>query len=174
MLNEGITNYPTIWDHIGAGKPGTMFTSGGSSLGWNGGAAIGMKLARPDKTVVVLSGDGSYMFRSHRRSTGWRAATGRRFCKSSSTIAAGRRPSSRPWPVHPDGFASRARTRDELSIRRRILGIAAAAGGAHAEVDASGRKRWSAALERALRAVREEGRRGCHRCPVAALMEEST
>ena len=43
-------------------KPLTYFASGGGSLGWNGGAAIGMKLAAPDKTFVALTGDGSYMF----------------------------------------------------------------------------------------------------------------
>ena len=30
-------------------RPGTMFASGGGSLGWNGGAAIGMKLAAPER-----------------------------------------------------------------------------------------------------------------------------
>ncbi len=61
-LNEGITNYPAISDHMAREKPGTMFASGGGSLGWTGGAAIGMKLAAPDKTIVALTGDGSYMF----------------------------------------------------------------------------------------------------------------
>ena len=45
ILNEGITNYSAINNHIGCTKPGTRFTSGASSLGWNGGASIGMKLA---------------------------------------------------------------------------------------------------------------------------------
>ncbi len=62
MLNEGITNYPAICDHMARERPGTMFASGGGSLGWSGGAAIGMKLAAPEKTFVVMSGDGSYMF----------------------------------------------------------------------------------------------------------------
>src|SRR5262249_34865371 len=62
VLNEGITNYPAICDHIAKRTPGTFFTSGGGSLGWNGGAAIGMKLAAPQRTVVALTGDGSYLF----------------------------------------------------------------------------------------------------------------
>lgn len=62
ILNEGITNYGVITDHIGATKPGSYFTSGAGSLGWNGGAAIGIKLAHPDKTVISLTGDGSYLF----------------------------------------------------------------------------------------------------------------
>ncbi len=47
VLNEGITNYPAICDHIARTRPARIFTSGGGSLGWNGGAAIGMKLAAP-------------------------------------------------------------------------------------------------------------------------------
>src|SRR5205085_9408076 len=62
ILNEGITNYTAINNHCGANKPQTRFTSGASSLGWGGGAAIGMKLAQPDKDFVLLTGDGSYMF----------------------------------------------------------------------------------------------------------------
>jgi acetolactate synthase-1/2/3 large subunit len=38
VVSEGITNYPTICDHMAREKPGTLFTSGGGSLGWNGGA----------------------------------------------------------------------------------------------------------------------------------------
>ncbi len=36
-----------IIDHLRLTRPGAMFVSGGGSLGWNGGAAIGAKLARP-------------------------------------------------------------------------------------------------------------------------------
>lgn len=43
-------------------KPGTIFTGGGASLGWGPGAALGAKIAQPDRTVVSLAGDGAYMF----------------------------------------------------------------------------------------------------------------
>ena len=62
ILNEGITNYGAITTHIAAYKPGSYYSSGAGSLGWNGGAAIGAKLANPDKTVISLTGDGSYLF----------------------------------------------------------------------------------------------------------------
>jgi acetolactate synthase I/II/III large subunit len=52
ILSEGITSYPAISDHIGRTRPLTYFASGGGSLGWNGGAAVGMKLAAPEKTFV--------------------------------------------------------------------------------------------------------------------------
>ena len=45
VISEGITHYHTIVDHLGMTRPGSLFTSGGGSLGWHGGAAIGAKLA---------------------------------------------------------------------------------------------------------------------------------
>lgn len=62
ILNEAITNYENVCKHLGRSVPGTYFASGASSLGWNGGAAIGVKLAAPEKTVISLTGDGTYMF----------------------------------------------------------------------------------------------------------------
>ena len=101
VLNEGITNYPAICDHMAREKPDTIFASGGGSLGWNGGAAIGMKLAAPDKTLVVLTGDGSYMF-STPSTVHWMARRYQRpSCRSSITTAAGRRRNSRRSPSIP-------------------------------------------------------------------------
>ena len=62
ILNEGISNYGVISNHIELNTPGSYYGSGAGSLGWNGGAAIGMKLAKPDKTIISLTGDGSYYF----------------------------------------------------------------------------------------------------------------
>ena len=81
IVNEGITNYPAICDHMAREQPGGMFTSGGGSLGWNGGAAIGMKLAHPDKTFVALTGDGSICSPPRRPSIGWRGTIKRRSCR---------------------------------------------------------------------------------------------
>jgi acetolactate synthase-1/2/3 large subunit len=50
--------------HLASGGPGTYFSSGGASLGWAPGAAIGMKLARPDDFVIALCGDGVFNFSS--------------------------------------------------------------------------------------------------------------
>ncbi|WML52287.1 thiamine pyrophosphate-requiring protein [Neobacillus sp. PS3-12] len=62
ILDETITNTMTVAKHLPRSKEGTMFGSGGTSLGWNGGAAVGIMLADPSKTVVTLTGDGSYLF----------------------------------------------------------------------------------------------------------------
>ncbi|MEM2104266.1 MAG: thiamine pyrophosphate-requiring protein [Candidatus Bathyarchaeia archaeon] len=43
--------------------PGTYFANPPSAcLGWGLGAALGAKLAAPDRTVIVCMGDGSYMY----------------------------------------------------------------------------------------------------------------
>lgn len=62
ILDETITNTMTVCKHLPRSKPATYFTSGGTSLGWNGGAAVGMKLAHPEKQIVTLTGDGTYLF----------------------------------------------------------------------------------------------------------------
>jgi acetolactate synthase-1/2/3 large subunit len=62
ILNEAISGSGAVYNHIPRNKPGTMFGSGGSSLGWACGAAFGIKLACPEKEVVALVGDGTYIF----------------------------------------------------------------------------------------------------------------
>jgi acetolactate synthase-1/2/3 large subunit len=50
---------------FGFEHPGTYFgTPAPGVLGWGLGAALGAKLASPDKTVIACIGDGSYMFGS--------------------------------------------------------------------------------------------------------------
>jgi acetolactate synthase-1/2/3 large subunit len=42
--------------------PGTYFSSGSSTGGWGPGAALGAKIARPDRDVVLTVGDGFFFF----------------------------------------------------------------------------------------------------------------
>jgi acetolactate synthase-1/2/3 large subunit len=72
VLNEGITNSDAVFRHLPRRLPGSLYSSGGSSLGWAGAAAVGVKLARPDATVVSIVGDGTYFF-SIPSSTYWMA-----------------------------------------------------------------------------------------------------
>jgi thiamine pyrophosphate-dependent acetolactate synthase large subunit-like protein len=60
VLSEDITSYPAISDHIGRTQPGTLFTSGGGSLGWNGGAAaaaggaFALKVSHPTEIEAAI------------------------------------------------------------------------------------------------------------------------
>ena len=158
ILNEGITNYPAICDHMARERPGTMFASGGGSLGWTGGAAIGMKLAAPGKTFVALTGDGSYMF-SAPSAVHWMA---RRYRTPFLQIIYNNRgwnaPKFSALAVHPDGFASRAKDLDlSFDPPPDYSGIAAAAGGAYARV-VKRPQDVEAAVAEGLRVVLEESR----------------
>ena len=158
FINESISNYQTVYNHLRLNRPGAILTSGGGSLGWNGGAAIGAKLAAPDKTIIALCGDGSFMF-SVPSSVHWMA---RRYETPFLTLIFNNRgwksPKLSALAVHPSGFAARA---NDLGTSFEpppdYCGIAAASGGAWGrqlrdpdEVDE--------AISEALRVVREEGR----------------
>jgi acetolactate synthase-1/2/3 large subunit len=55
--------YPLRPDHCAREKPGTLFALGpAGGLGWGFGAALGARLAAPDKFIVATLGDGAYMF----------------------------------------------------------------------------------------------------------------
>jgi acetolactate synthase I/II/III large subunit len=158
IVNEGITNYSAINNHIGCTQPRTRFTSGASSLGWNGGASVGMKLACPDKTVVCLTGDGSYMF-SVPSTVHWMA---RKYQTPFLTVIYNNRgwraPKFSMLAVHPDGYASKAQDIDvAFDPPPDYSGIAAAAGGAFARIVKKVDEVESAVAE-ALNVVREEKR----------------
>jgi len=158
VVNEGISNYQTIFDHLAVSEPGAMFTSGGGSLGWNGGAAVGAKLAHPGKTVIALCGDGSYMF-SVPSSVHWMA---RRYSTPFLTViynnGGWKSPRLSTLAVHPAGYASRAADLDMgFQPQADYGGIAAAAGGAFPRVveDVADLEK---ALDECFHAVEVEGR----------------
>jgi acetolactate synthase-1/2/3 large subunit len=62
VINEGIRNSLPIMNQIPRTRPQTMFGNGGSGLGFSGGMALGVKLARPNRRVVQIVGDGSFHF----------------------------------------------------------------------------------------------------------------
>ena len=158
FLNEGISNYHTVFNHLRLAEAGSIFASGGGSLGWNGGAAFGVKLARPDKTVIALTGDGSYMF-SAPSSVHWMARQyGAPFLQIIFNNRGWKSPKLSALAVHPAGYASRAESLDmAFDPPPDYAGIAVAAGGALGlTVKEPGE--LDNALRAALRAVREEGR----------------
>lgn len=158
VLSEGVTNFHVISNHARRTKPGTLMTSGGGSLGWNGGAAVGVKLACPDKLVTTITGDGTYMF-SIPSTVHWMAKRYKTpFLQVVLNNGGWRAPRFSAIGVHPQGLASQG---DDIGTSFEpppdYAGIAAAAGGAHAE-RISRAEEVVPAIERALRAVREEGR----------------
>jgi acetolactate synthase-1/2/3 large subunit len=131
VLNEGISHYHTVNEHIHANAPGSVITSGGGSLGWYAGAALGVKLAGPERTVVSLVGDGTYLF-GVPASAQWVA---RRYQLPSLTVIYDNRgwksPKLSTLGVHPHGVAAE---HDDFGIsfdpEADLPGIAAAASGA--------------------------------------------
>jgi acetolactate synthase-1/2/3 large subunit len=158
VLNEGITNYHVISDHIAKTVAGTMFTSGSSSLGWNGGAAIGAKLANPAANVVALTGDGSYLF-SQPSTVHWMARKYRTpFLQIVYNNRGWKAPKFSALAVHPNGYASRAADIDvSFDPPPDYAGIAVAAGGALGRTIRHPRE-VEPAIAEALRAVRDEQR----------------
>jgi acetolactate synthase-1/2/3 large subunit len=158
IVLEGISNYQTIINHLALTRPGSLFTSGGGSLGWHGGAAIGAKLACPERMVIALCGDGSYMF-SVPSSVHWMA---RRYGTPFLTIiynnGGWKSPKLSTLAVHPDGFASRASELDmSFEPQADYSAIAAAAGGALAAT-VEHLDELDDAFNRCLHAVRIEKR----------------
>ncbi|MFT5390703.1 MAG: acetolactate synthase-1/2/3 large subunit [Gammaproteobacteria bacterium] len=133
VLDETITSSPMVRKHIPRRCPGGYFQSGGSSLGWHGGAAIGAKLAAPERDVVALVGDGTYLF-SVPSAVHWIA---RRYQTPFLTViynnGGWNATKQNVLKLHPDGMA--ARNDDywvNLQNESDLPAIAAAAGGAYA------------------------------------------
>jgi acetolactate synthase I/II/III large subunit len=58
-----VNEYPLLSRYAAFPQPRSYFgTPAGGGLGWGMGAAIGMKLAAPERTVIAALGDGAYMF----------------------------------------------------------------------------------------------------------------
>jgi acetolactate synthase I/II/III large subunit len=134
VLTEAITNYQVVADHLRPARPGSYLGSGGGSLGWAAGGAVGAKLASsPERTVVSLVGDGSYLF-GVPASAQWVA---RRYHAPSLTVIYDNRGWAAPrfstLRVHPSGAAAAADDfHASFDPEADLPGIAAAAGGAYA------------------------------------------
>ena len=72
LIDQCVTNGGNVDTNIPSDEPGTLYQSGGSSLGWRLGSVMGTKLTRPESTVVAAVGDGSFIY-GHLTSTLWAA-----------------------------------------------------------------------------------------------------
>jgi acetolactate synthase-1/2/3 large subunit len=62
VVNEAIRNMGAVQDHIERTRPRTYIGLAGAGLGFSGGMALGARLARPERRVVQVVGDGGYHF----------------------------------------------------------------------------------------------------------------
>jgi acetolactate synthase-1/2/3 large subunit len=133
VLSEAVTNFQVVAEHMRLNKPGSLIGAGGGGLGWSGGGAVGAKLAAPERTVVCLVGDGTYLF-GVPSSVHWVA---RRYGTPTLTVIYDNRgwraPKQSTLGVHPSGAAH---ANDDFNVSLEpeadLPGIAAAAGGAFA------------------------------------------
>jgi acetolactate synthase-1/2/3 large subunit len=135
VMTESITNYDVVSKHLPRNIPGTLFGSGASSLGWHGGAAIGAKLAAPEKMIINLTGDGSYIF-SNPTPVHW---ISRKYNVPFLTVIYNNHgwgaPRMSTLGVHPNGIASQT---DQFWVNfdpvSDLSKVAEAAGGAFAQI----------------------------------------
>jgi acetolactate synthase-1/2/3 large subunit len=58
-----VNEYPLMLPHCAFNRPGCYFgSSSASGLGWGFGAALGAKLAAPERLVIATLGDGAFLF----------------------------------------------------------------------------------------------------------------
>ena len=62
VINEAIRNSPAVLQQIPRTQPMSFLGGAGGGLGYSGGMALGVKLARPHDRVVHIEGDGGFHF----------------------------------------------------------------------------------------------------------------
>jgi benzoylformate decarboxylase len=60
VVNDAVTGASVVLDTLSLHAPDGYHASTGGSLGWGVGAALGVKLAQPDRPVVSIIGDGAF------------------------------------------------------------------------------------------------------------------
>ncbi len=154
-----VNEYPILLEEMTVGQPMRYFAnppSGG--LGWGMGAALGAKLAAPDKTVICTLGDGAYMFGNptpgHFVGEAMRLPVLYVIFNNARWAAVHRSTLS----IYPKGYASKMAEPAFATLEPspRFEHIVQASGG-HGERVADP-KELMPALQRAMKAVREEKR----------------
>jgi acetolactate synthase-1/2/3 large subunit len=62
IVNQTISPSTIVFHQLHLDKPGTLLSCAGGCIGWAPGAALGVKLAKPEKTVISLMGDGAFIY----------------------------------------------------------------------------------------------------------------
>jgi acetolactate synthase-1/2/3 large subunit len=154
-----VNEYDLVPTQVEFTTPGTIFgSSPASGLGWGLGAALGARLAAPDKLVIATLGDGSYMFGNptpcHFVSQAQNLPTltvifNNRVWNAVRRASQGMYPNG--WAVKTNNFPL-----SELQPSPHFEVLVTASGGYGERVEHA--SEVQPALQRALKAVREEGR----------------
>jgi acetolactate synthase-1/2/3 large subunit len=62
VVEEAVTNSGLVYQNVVRTNPGTIAGAFAPGLGWALGGAIGVKLAHPERRVISICGDGSFLF----------------------------------------------------------------------------------------------------------------
>ena len=62
IVSEAVSSTNHLLKAMAFNEPGSFFSLAGGALGWGIGGALGVKLARPDRHVVGILGDGAAMY----------------------------------------------------------------------------------------------------------------
>jgi len=154
-----VNEYPTVLEEMVIKEPGRYFgnpSAGG--LGWGMGAALGAKLATPDRTVICAVGDGAYMFGNptavHYVSEAMRLPVLFVIANNARWAAVHRSTLS----TYPAGFAAKEKEPPFATLEPspRFEHVVQASGGHGERVTEP--KQLMPALEKALKVVKEEKR----------------
>jgi acetolactate synthase-1/2/3 large subunit len=154
-----VNEYPIVLEEMTIREPGRYFgNASAGGLGWGMGAALGAKLAAPEKTVICAIGDGAYMFgnptAAHYVSEAMRLPVLFVIANNARWAAVHRSTLS----TYPKGHASQMRQPPFATLEPspRFEHVVQASGGHGESVTEPGE--LVPALERALRVVRDEKR----------------
>jgi acetolactate synthase-1/2/3 large subunit len=154
-----VNEYPIVLEEMTIREPGRYFgNASAGGLGWGMGAALGAKLASPDRTVICALGDGAYMFgnptAAHYVSEAMRLPALFVIANNARWAAVHRSTLS----TYPTGFASETKQPPFATLEPspRFEHVVQASGG-HGERVTEPRALLPA-LERALKVVKEEKR----------------
>jgi acetolactate synthase-1/2/3 large subunit len=154
-----INEYTLHLEYCGFEAPDLYFgSSSASGLGWGPGAALGAKLARPDRQVIAVVGDGAYLFSNpaavHHASALHELPV--LFVVMNNGMWGAVERSTRA--MYPDGRAMRSNEATFVQLHKlpAFERICEAAGGYGERVEDPGQ--LPAALDRALAVVRNERR----------------
>jgi acetolactate synthase-1/2/3 large subunit len=157
IINETVTS--RLAEAIPLNRAGSQFnTPLAGHLGWGLGAAIGTKLGAPDATVIAAEGDGSYMFSAPTACHFTAQKYGIPFLTVIYNNQAWNASINAARGLYPEGVAQKMRNFPgcDLSPSPKFE-LTAEAGGAYAE-RVEKPDELPAALNRALKIVKEEGR----------------